>query len=467
MRSLVSGAKRVKESIATSAIATKELASGVLWSSIPEMSIAQVIKSDDPVNAICFIENRLSTIYTGRNAEAEILELLSSASDSLYVSTLEAVGMSRMICGFRDHRTGPRFRAELLKLLASTRLALLPLKVRLALLRAVFASCKQNAASSTYIVNILLSLSGKQLLWFKTEVDTAEDTCSLVLLVYDWLTPSDRKLLLSIWDEEVVSAVGRSEMKVVARAQSLEWRIKVLSDVDDTLYASLHDQSFPRGTVYPGVLSLYRAFDRGPNDNPVIQGSVVFLTARPPILESYTRGKLVGYGISQKAMLPGSLWGLRSHGSMAAKKFENYMKFRSVYPEYNFVFIGDSGQGDIELSHQMLKYTGRPVGALGLALIHDVEDSKGVKKLNQEARERLAKQNVIVFDCYLTAALEACKRGLISSTSLIELREVVVELTFVANAGNRGWRASLRQKELNTAVQQVNDYLSSNSSQPS
>ena len=75
-----------------------------------------------------------------------------------------------------------------------------------------------------------------------------------------------------------------------ARAER-PWR-KVLSDVDDTLTCGYHypagcDQRFPRKTLYPGVLALYRELDLGAHgpdqwgDGRL--GNLAFMSARPHV----------------------------------------------------------------------------------------------------------------------------------------------------------------------------------------
>jgi hypothetical protein len=60
-------------------------------------------------------------------------------------------------------------------------------------------------------------------------------------------------------------------------------RVKLFSDIDDTLFANYHDRSLPHGLVYPGVLALYHALltANGPEPAGSPRGSqLVFVTAR-------------------------------------------------------------------------------------------------------------------------------------------------------------------------------------------
>jgi hypothetical protein len=40
---------------------------------------------------------------------------------------------------------------------------------------------------------------------------------------------------------------------------------------------------------------------------------------------------------------------------MANIKLENFVRLKSLYPEYRFVFFGDSGHGDIKLGEELLR----------------------------------------------------------------------------------------------------------------
>ena len=61
--------------------------------------------------------------------------------------------------------------------------------------------------------------------------------------------------------------------------------LQLVSDIDDTLFPSLHDYSgHPRGQPYPGVLAIYGALR---------PEALVFLTARPRGLARSTKQRLL------------------------------------------------------------------------------------------------------------------------------------------------------------------------------
>ena len=87
---------------------------------------------------------------------------------------------------------------------------------------------------------------------------------------------------------------GRQSIDSRSHRGKLAWR-KVISDVDDTLTCSGGtwpagiDSSYPRKTVYPGVLAFYRELDLGFHSNSDAWdrrkhvGNLVFLSARPHV----------------------------------------------------------------------------------------------------------------------------------------------------------------------------------------
>ena len=125
--------------------------------------------------------------------------------------------------------------------------------------------------------------------------------------------------------------------------------LRVVSDIDDTLYSSLKDNRFPKGTIYKGVLELYAAISGMPP---------IFLTARPELVSSLferlTHKQLRRYGLDKPTVLSGSLQGLMGHRRMAEQKARNLISYAEMYPEFRFIFVGDSGQGDMALAEQLL-----------------------------------------------------------------------------------------------------------------
>jgi hypothetical protein len=221
--------------------------------------------------------------------------------------------------------------------------------------------------------------------------------------------------------------------------------IKVLTDVDDTMYANLIDTRYPKKTLYPGVLEFYDALQREPFDLTTIP--VTTLTARPtPVagtfeecsiesLTKLTNGRLSPSSLSGELIsgVAGSLqtWARANLHRLAGKvphdqedkigrvKFENFSVFSIVYPEYRFVFIGDSGQADaltaqLLINEKSCEGTSRVI----TTFIHDLreheDDQKSVSATFRNVPAEMlinelseSGRGVIVFRNYIAAALVA------------------------------------------------------------
>ncbi|XYH98475.1 hypothetical protein ACMHYB_01555 [Sorangium sp. So ce1128] len=96
---------------------------------------------------------------------------------------------------------------------------------------------------------------------------------------------------------------------------------------------------------------------------------------------------------------------------------ENFLEYRRLYPEYGFVFVGDSGQGDIHFGQRMLELAPDAVEAV---FIHDVVATP------EHARLELAVGGVRLFDTYIGAALEALELGLLGPEGAARVAEAAI-----------------------------------------
>jgi len=102
---------------------------------------------------------------------------------------------------------------------------------------------------------------------------------------------------------------------------------------------------------------------------------------------------------------------LGNFGQIGDKKFKNFKRYVKLYPEYNFVFLGDSGQGDAYAAVKMLK--SKYANRIKAVFIHKVKNSKifGEGEI-QEWRQ------INFFDNYVEAANRAFQRKLIGPDAL-------------------------------------------------
>lgn len=255
------------------------------------------------------------------------------------------------------------------------------------------------------IETILTAFTGADLLALKTRLNLSEDKHDLEELIF-------RDIGDDAVRERVLEHIAREAQRTPVSD------VKVLCDVDDTVRCSLHDERYPSGAVYPGALAFLEALDHGTERSPSRIGDLTFLSARPRdlfgVIENLSRDSLRRIGTRSGSMLTGTFLGLRSHRGMAEAKLDNVARYHRIFPEYGMVFIGDSGQGDIDVARQV----GRQYAAhLRGAFIHDVTG------LDAQARRNLADNGVHVFDSYVAAAAQAHRLGLVDADTPAHIAE--------------------------------------------
>ena len=163
-------------------------------------------------------------------------------------------------------------------------------------------------------------------------------------------------------------------------------------------------------------------------------------------------------------LLAGSLdsgWRMVFRGdyyALAVTKYENFVQFASLYPEFTFVFIGDNGQGDVMAAAMMAAKLGCRLECVFIKQVQPVHRTPG---WSLESREKWKK--FVFFQTFIGAALEAAKRGLVDSSGvqrigshaisrLLEMKDVLNSTDFDA-----------RRQEMNDDIRSANEYLSAQS----
>lgn len=144
----------------------------------------------------------------------------------------------------------------------------------------------------------------------------------------------------------------------------------VMADIDDTLLPSADalgiggcDTSWVTdGTLYPGVATLHRVLrgDHYPSNPAGTRGYTVCLTARPAALTAKLGHTLRALG-PRLSILPGNV--MDNLAANNADRYDNYAlskleQFNSYSPWFageEFVFQGDTGQGDVKVAEQLLR----------------------------------------------------------------------------------------------------------------
>jgi hypothetical protein len=121
-------------------------------------------------------------------------------------------------------------------------------------------------------------------------------------------------------------------------------------------------------------------------------------------------------------------------------KLENFSRYVQLYPEYGFVFTGDSGQGDVAFGERMLATWPDAVRAV---FIHDVVATP------EPVRQTWRDKRIFFFDTYVGAALEAFAVGVISREGVARValaaREDMARVPFVSEAQREARMAELER----------------------
>lgn len=336
--------------------------------------------------------------HTDRKEEAHVLELLREASAPTLDKVLREVDAAQLFRSLDDRLLGPANHAALRDLLVE-RIGELSIAAQANVAYGLQAGITGRADEEA-ISAIFHARKGIELTQLKNQMNSRTDAHDLEGLVFGDI--DDEGIRVEILDHIAEQAAG------VHTGES-----KVLCDIDDTVICALHDDRYPKGTIYPGILALLEALDRGPDDEPFSTGDLTFVTARPGdalgIIENHTRSSLRRAGIATHSVLTGTLSALVTHDLMAGQKIANIDHYRQLFPEYRKLFIGDSGQGDVRVGELLLERFGDVVD---IVVIHDVVGTP------EDERATHAAAGIHFVDTYIGAARLMHERGLIAEAGL-------------------------------------------------
>lgn len=291
---------------------------------------------------------------TGQKEECRILDLLRPLPAEQFVAVLAGLNLRRLLSALDWRVWGVDTRSEFLVLLERF-VGGVDLETKV-LLANLLADGPTGYREERVLRALFLSTRGAELTELKLRIDMSDNGHDLLdLLTGDIDSPELRFDILKHFKEAAEYPKNPQERV-----------LRVVSDIDDTIYSSLHDQRFAKGTVYHGVLELYAALSPLPP---------IFLTARPEmvssLVERLTHRQLRHYGLDKPTVLSGNLTGLMGHRRMAEQKARTLTSYIEMYPEFRFVFFGDSGQGDMALSESLLAV---PEPVIERAFIHKLSD---------------------------------------------------------------------------------------------
>ncbi|KFE70391.1 hypothetical protein DB31_5433 [Hyalangium minutum] len=370
----------------------------------------------------------LMTGHTDRHEEQQILQLFEAATAAELNYLLTNVDVEALFSDVDDRLVGPDNLTALLELLCVKRAHELGLPVRGGLMFSLQKGPTPLLAERM-IRALFLGLRGRELTEFKNLLDGRGNYRDLQQLVFsDVDDPAIRQDILDHIQREALTAPSGEN--------------KVLSDIDDTFICNWKDTRYPPKTVYPGVLQFYRELDRGPGVIPGREGDLTFVSARPmdPLgfIEDKTLETLRQHGVGAAVMLAGAFTHLIGNARIAEKKFDNFTRYAQLYPEYGFVFTGDSGQGDVAFGEQMLAAHPALVRAI---FIHDVVATP------ESVRKAWRAQRIFFFDTYVGAAVEAYEVGVIARDGVARVaratQEELEKITFTSEAQRQDRREEL------------------------
>ncbi|OLT23675.1 hypothetical protein BJF81_10010 [Ornithinimicrobium sp. CNJ-824] len=342
---------------------------------------------------------------TGRDAEVQVLRILRDVPAGELDAVLAPLDLDEVVGDIDNHVWGPDHRTELLELLLVRRREELSLQTVAEILAALHHGPTPRPHQEA-IVDVLTDCEGTDFHDLKYRLNAQGDYHDLEHLVFDDVDEDLRERLLAHFAEQAT---------VDATSD-----LRVLCDIDDTLTCAIHDDRYPRGTIYPGVVALLHALDDGAAQEPNRAGDLTFVTARPGgprgLVEQYTRNHLGELGLPPHAVLGGSFLNLHTKAAIAERKIQNMERDRLLFPECRMVFIGDSGQADGDVGAQMHE---RDPGHIVGTLLHNVTD------LDEEARGQWASRGVHVFDTYVGAAVHAVRLGLLRTDQAHEVARAV------------------------------------------
>jgi hypothetical protein len=269
---------------------------------------------------------------------------------------------------------------------------------------------------------LILSIAPKELALFKLALEYDGDYKDLEEYIF-------HDIDIKEYRNRIIEHFGKAPRQI---------GIKVLSDVDDTMYANLVDLRYPKKTLYPGVLEFYDSLKVEPF--VLTATPVTTLSARPNpvagVLEEASLRALISLsgGLCASA-LSGDVVSstIDTHETVLRNKFDdplhddippgqeveigevkfrNFLKFSEVYPEYRYVFIGDSGQADALTAQRMVAMglTGGTTRVVTTFIHYLTKVSPSFKKLPAELvvkKTSASGRGVIVFRNYIDAAVIA------------------------------------------------------------
>lgn len=468
--------------------------------------INSLLREIDQILIPSTLNNFINTRFILKT-EREIINIFEEAQPKALNYLVDHSKLGLLFYKIKDHRRfNHRHRTQLIELLAIDRVSQLTVHSKAIVLHSLqMMKLPANTKAEHWVRNIILSTRQDELSELKTQADGRGNWYCMSKLIFDDIRSAVVRddILRHIQQQARVQDAHRTMRTKKSRRNvgRRAWR-KILSDVDDTLTCSGGhfpagiDRRYGKKVVYPGVLAFYRELDLGtdgPDEWPRNAiGNLVFLSARPHLYKDISEkhnfdkfkklrdrgsvgGRKGGAGMhTMPSLLSGDLTSgtefllKNDYGPLAQKKFDNFQKYVSIYPEYRHVFVCDNGQGDVRASEMMVESFPDQVEAI---YVHAVQDVGKTYKYNAERwKTQQEKQQTgkplnmpFFFTTYPEAALDAVQRKppLISVTGLRRICQDAVNDFYMILT--KDWPSQKhkwdRRDELNQSLFQCNLYL--------
>ncbi|TYZ64471.1 hypothetical protein PybrP1_001731 [[Pythium] brassicae (nom. inval.)] len=297
-----------------------------------------------------------------------ITELAACATPQEVEAFIKVIGVHQLL----NSETKARHFAQF----CSAKLELAALSARV--VATIIASLQKYAADddvAKLVQQCFCAKTAHACLALKNEV---ERHVSIFRLVYQRIrSPSVRSAILEHFEAQTVE---------ITQSGTFTPPIKLVCDIDDTLLSALFDTRYPELTVYPGVHQFVHEVQRlslvprdlekqgvdasGADEDETQRQRITFLTARPEFMRKRTVKELRACGFANFTLLMGQFANVLGSRRIAAGKLKNFTRFKRIFAEHQFIFVGDNGQSDIDLGKSLLENPS--LYAVCEVLIHDV-----------------------------------------------------------------------------------------------
>ena len=144
-----------------------------------------------------------------------------------------------------------------------------------------------SAAEEREVANLILQTRDEALTELKLRLDHGPGHHDLLELLYHDIDDAGVR-------EEIIEHIRIHSPAIPSERR----RVRMISDIDDTLYASLNDPTYVRGTLYPGITTFHEEVGKLAFSRRSDIVDLILLTARPRdvlgLIESYTKSSSPG-----------------------------------------------------------------------------------------------------------------------------------------------------------------------------